>query len=250
MIDTSGLDRLVDGELADKERRELLTRLDAEPDGWRRCALAFLEAQTWQSSLRTVIDERGDAIATASPATSRERSSHRSGAVIALAASVAVAFFLGFAGGDRWRLAYDDSEVIAAADQNNVDADGRRIIPNVATAEDGNTQNNTPAVERVTTQTVGWNGPRVRVGFLTVENDADGTLSHMPVKVVEGPGVDESWLEQVPPAISARYVELMRQRGYEVEQQREIVPFDVADGQRVMLPVDRVKIIPVSDLAY
>jgi hypothetical protein len=39
------VDRLVDGELADAERRELLLRFEREPDGWRRCALAFLEAQ-------------------------------------------------------------------------------------------------------------------------------------------------------------------------------------------------------------
>jgi hypothetical protein len=34
------LDRLVDGELGEVERRELLLRLESEPGGWRRCALA------------------------------------------------------------------------------------------------------------------------------------------------------------------------------------------------------------------
>jgi len=90
----------------------------------------------------------------------------------------------------------------------------------------------------------------MRVGFLAVENEADGTLSHVPVNVVEGPGVDESWLDQVPPAISARYIELLRRQGYSVEQQREIVPFDVDDDQQVMLPVDHVRIIPISDVTY
>ena len=45
------LDLLVDGELTPGERRELLTRLDEQPEGWRRCALAFLEAQAWQQDL-------------------------------------------------------------------------------------------------------------------------------------------------------------------------------------------------------
>jgi hypothetical protein len=45
------LDLLVDGELDDVRRRELLTRLDAEPEGWRRCALAFLEHRAWQDTL-------------------------------------------------------------------------------------------------------------------------------------------------------------------------------------------------------
>jgi hypothetical protein len=49
------LDRLVDGELPEVERRELLIRFENEPDGWRRCALAFLEAQTWRQALRSLV---------------------------------------------------------------------------------------------------------------------------------------------------------------------------------------------------
>ena len=45
-------DRLVDGELSGGERRALLESLDARPQGWRRCALAFLEAQSWRKELR------------------------------------------------------------------------------------------------------------------------------------------------------------------------------------------------------
>jgi hypothetical protein len=42
------IERLVDGELPELERGDLLRRLGTEPDGWRRCALAFLEAQCWR----------------------------------------------------------------------------------------------------------------------------------------------------------------------------------------------------------
>jgi hypothetical protein len=48
------LDRLVDGELDAPARRSLLLRLEAEPGGWRRCALAFLEAQAWREALAGV----------------------------------------------------------------------------------------------------------------------------------------------------------------------------------------------------
>ncbi len=57
MIDDLQLDMLVDGELSEEERREVLLRLDSEPDGWRRCALAFLEAQSWREAMRSVSDE-------------------------------------------------------------------------------------------------------------------------------------------------------------------------------------------------
>jgi hypothetical protein len=50
-FDPQILDRLVDGELAEAERREVLQTLERQPDGWRQCALAFLEAQSWGDAL-------------------------------------------------------------------------------------------------------------------------------------------------------------------------------------------------------
>jgi len=50
-FDPQILDRLVDGELAETERREVLRTLERQPDGWRQCALAFLEAQSWGEAL-------------------------------------------------------------------------------------------------------------------------------------------------------------------------------------------------------
>ena len=37
------IDQLVDGELTETQRAEVLRALEAHPEGWRRCALAFLE---------------------------------------------------------------------------------------------------------------------------------------------------------------------------------------------------------------
>src|SRR5688572_17851334 len=54
MTDDALFDRLVDGELSNDERRNLLQRLERAPEGWRRCALAFLEAQEWGRELRGV----------------------------------------------------------------------------------------------------------------------------------------------------------------------------------------------------
>lgn len=45
-------DKLVDNELDDAARAELIRTFDSTPDGWKRCALAFLEAQAWGQSLR------------------------------------------------------------------------------------------------------------------------------------------------------------------------------------------------------
>lgn len=47
------IDRLVDGELDENERREALLAIESSPDDWRRCALAFLEAQQWTQAARS-----------------------------------------------------------------------------------------------------------------------------------------------------------------------------------------------------
>ena len=49
-------DRLVDGSLSEREYRAMLAALDEQPDGWRRCALAFLEAQAWSGEMQQMRD--------------------------------------------------------------------------------------------------------------------------------------------------------------------------------------------------
>jgi hypothetical protein len=86
-IDRASLDRLVDGELDEPSRAALLRALDRQPDGWKRCALTFLEAQAWREAMPAV------AVAHAQP-TSQSRPAFRR--AFAVAAAVAVAFCGGF----------------------------------------------------------------------------------------------------------------------------------------------------------
>lgn len=98
-IDDASLDRLVDGELSERDRSALLRALDREPNGWKRCAIAFLEAQTWrQAAADVVADDRSSLIAPAKPPCG---SPTRRGTFVrqafAVAAAVIVAFCTGFA---------------------------------------------------------------------------------------------------------------------------------------------------------
>src|SRR5262245_40091078 len=88
------LDRLVDGELSQAQRRELIASLDDEPGGWRRCALAFLEAQNfrWQLSRMAAEPIVAQAVAISPAKASR---AGRFGRFLALAASLLFAFALG-----------------------------------------------------------------------------------------------------------------------------------------------------------
>jgi hypothetical protein len=96
------LDRLVDGELGQAERRDLLAALDDEPGGWRSCALAFLEAQTWRWQLSRLAAEQSLRKAESVVASAGEQQHSRSARTggwwsvcLAVAACLLVAFGLG-----------------------------------------------------------------------------------------------------------------------------------------------------------
>jgi hypothetical protein len=99
ITDDAMIDRLVDGELSGDERRELLASFDVQPDGWRRCALAFLEAQTWRSQMRQIVAPNAispvSRDASAATLESSRPSKRYGGAWLAAAAALLVAFGLG-----------------------------------------------------------------------------------------------------------------------------------------------------------
>ncbi len=86
MISPDLVDRLVDGPMSPAELRDTVALLDASPDGWRRLAVAFLEAQCLNEALRPMTPP--PAIGRWKPWLSRT----------AAAATVAVSFSLGWAG--------------------------------------------------------------------------------------------------------------------------------------------------------
>lgn len=92
--DRESIEALVDGTLGEEERSALLLQLDAEPGGWRRCALAFLEDQAFRAAIVESTDSlrRQEWPAATQPA-ARSRIAPRA----ALAASLIVAFGVGWA---------------------------------------------------------------------------------------------------------------------------------------------------------
>src|SRR5689334_9311151 len=89
------IDRMVDGDLTPAQLRPAIDELDRAPDGWRRCALAFLEAQCWSESLRDM--EEGKS--TSPVAIPMPRAAGRRWIGAALAACVSLmAFSIGWLG--------------------------------------------------------------------------------------------------------------------------------------------------------
>lgn len=225
--DDAGLDRLVDGELSETERRALLSRLESEPGGWRRCALAFLEAQTWRQVLGplagvAVAQGRTQARPAAVPipaSTVRQEASWprslRHAAV--RVAGVLLVFGLGLVVGGAGRPAAPRSAIVNQSPP--------RVAPD--------TRPERPAQN--------------------LARKAGQEIPSQPVEAVparDRSDIDPAWLTQLSPAMPAALQRQWEQRGYHVETRRQLVSVSVGNGRRVAFPVDQVELHYVGQRAY
>lgn len=129
------LDRLATGELDDAKRRALFTWLDDEPLRWKRCAVAFLEAQWWGDATRPLVEPAAEtdksrlpAVIPAMPAASLEsgRPSSRGGIrgwipALSLAACALLVFSVGFTlGKGTTRLSGQASETASPEEDHSL----------------------------------------------------------------------------------------------------------------------------------
>lgn len=206
------LDLLVDEELTDAPRRELLLKLERTPDGWRHCALAFLEAQAWREGAR---QWQSAPIATsASPAASRPaRHWLRSGATFAaMAASFLMAFALGLAlrgphgpFATRNQVAKSPSAAIQPA-----------LVANTPT---GAAQSSDPAAESA----------------VAADEQLASSENHP----------ETIWLPTAAASEDLTSSELIReleQYGHAVERRQVLWPVELDDGRRALVPIERLDV--------
>ena len=222
------LDRLVDGELSETERADLLRRIERAPDGWRCCALAFLEAQAWRSEAKALVNEPaaahdgGAAYERPAPAAWRRP-------VFWMPLATAATLIFGWASYVS-KLDPSQPEVAGvAAPQNGVVSvvDGARqasILANPNEAAPGDPQNLRLVVRR---------GP-------------NGEQQVVEVPLVGIQDLNEALLGQWSQTLSPEMVRMLEQSGNQIVRQRRLVPVDLGDGRRVVVPMDQVEIVPVS----
>jgi hypothetical protein len=250
-LDDPHFDRLVDGELSEEERRELLARLDSEPGGWRRCALAFLESQCWRQTLGAIA-QKGVLVEPAPQATrpSRSRGPGWVGTVLAMAASFFLVFWVG-----------------SMAKQARL---GHPATPGSAIGEFASTAEHRPAPtltnpSRLSNRPVAHQPPAGLASVLpqgdtarspwrmvTVSSptDADGQNASFSLPAVERDKIDQQWLRSVPPAVPDAVLQAFSRTGHEIEQHRELVPVPMKDGRRLVVPVDQVDVHYVGNETY
>lgn len=230
------IDRLIDDELDGPQRRELLERLDRAPDGWRRCALAFLEAQAWREAIAR--DEKDVALVPASAGTTNVASvPHEMGrlgrsparwSVPALAATVLLAFGLGWIARETTGRS---SQFAGTTAQRPGEEVGRHAEP--ATDEPLGTSD-APESEPPS-------GLRV-VGVLTWTVTQDGAEHAVSLPILEGKEIDEEWLLNQPVSVPETVLREVERSGHKLVANRRLVPIEFEDGRRAVVPVDQVEV--------
>jgi hypothetical protein len=235
-------DLLADGELGEERRRALLSRLDDHPEGWRRCALAFLEAQDWKREMPRAggVDDDAPAAdastAIAENAASRVVVARRPplgwlGTMLAMAASFLLALGMGIV----WRGGWHGDEV---ADHPAHRPGAELVLTHDPAAEPADS---VPVVPEPGVPQFGPDAPRYGKVMLAVLG-ADGQERLVEVPILTADRYDPQLLSGQPAALSHDLVRQLQRAGHEVNQYRELVPVSLEDGRQLVLPVDQVEV--------
>jgi hypothetical protein len=229
------IDKLVDGELNDGEMRELLLALEAQPEGWRRCALAFVEAQTLRRDFAGIASApceeqrpsgRGVVVAQGS-----SRRSHLSTlGWAAIAASLLVAFTAGSSVRGLW------SEAVVA----HTGTPETPVAMTDNNAAPSNEPENNDADAAATSDEVAKPKATVMVSLPAADGEPEQSLE---VPIVEG-NADQfkTLMSQQSNVLSEAELKTLETTGHEVEQQRAFYPLKLDDGRQALVPMDIVRV--------
>jgi hypothetical protein len=238
-------DRLADGELSEAQRTELLNSLDQEPDGWRRCALAFLEAQCWRKELgglrQTVTAGQAPVSSTVAPSPRpiKRRSSPfgLAGTLTAMAAT----FLLFLGAGVLWQHSGNrPGNFFGAAGSNQI---ASKMGENSATKSGSQT-----AIAQNDSQPKNASEPWQWVRLSPAGSANPGESVRLPA--LERDRMDQQWLQSMPSPIPQSVVQALERSGYQVRTQQELMPMPLKDGRQLVVPVDKVQLQYVGNPTY
>lgn len=212
VVGDAAIDRLVDGELLEIERRELLLQLENDPEGWRRCCLAFLEDQSWRQALAHSASPIVNSEPPEMPSVPLRSNKHWARSISVAASIIGVAFAAGFALG-------------------GISKESRLV--EVAKLDPAHSVQKAREVE-VSAE------PVDEVGFINI---VDGSLGESPthrVPIYSVPRINEKLIREQPPAVPDYIRARLERQGYQVEERRKLVSVTLKDGRQVSIPVDEV----------
>lgn len=237
-IDDTVLDRLVDGELAEGEYRDVLAALDSGSDGWRRCAMAFLEAQAWRRDLGSFRQEFDEKAVVENSASRRQWTWTYSGLItLASAASFLLAFVVAaylFHANSNWTSTLDS----LAGKTNRVPP-----VRNIASSDPSLPSAPIDGIARSMNDQP-WGEYRLVVDG----EDGQPRQIEMPIFAADDPRADLLLNERA--GMPVELIRGLQQMGYQVDHQRQWTPVGQEAGKTVLVPIEELHITPVSSHSY
>jgi hypothetical protein len=220
------IDRLVGGDMTKAESRQLVARLDADPDGWKQCALAYLEAQSWRGAFESMVACETEAAPQSVKATRTLRASR---SLMATAAAVVVAFVAGLGAMAAWQARSTDR------------------TPTHDIARDTHPPASGPRKGTATMQVDSKDDDPLLLGVVNITSNGE-TEAAFPLVTTKDKELVS--IELTSNQLSDYDRQLWQRRGYRIEQYRKLVSVALADGSRFRFPVDWVQYRYVGERVY
>ena len=247
-IDPLQLQRLVDGELDDKQVQRILIDAKAEPDHWRDIAVGFVESQTWSRAFMDEGAENVDPVfasinsaGSMKPAdsiesvSSKPTDSHHSSSFswLVMAASLLAAATIGYMVN---QIQNRNLPTVPIADNDN-----QAITePLIADNSVNNVQPKmTPADYRPADYHL--EVPEEHLGDLV----SAGPVPPVPLYTVNNAEQLNQFSQQrTPPALPPEVLEQLSGSGYQMEQAVSFISGRLDDGRSFVVPVRTIEFVP------
>ena len=219
------LDWFAEGELSVEQRTELFHRLDLEPDGWKRCALALLEHRALTNSLDSLREHASvtpdDPGKVALPAGHANSPSQTVWFNRAIAVTLACLLFVS----GYWLAGHQQSEGI---DQRVAPMAVHPLLQQIANQEKDVMLAVNQAVERVSVH------DRELIALVTLERDNDLLL----LPVIQSETLNRQLTEFPEPRIPGPLSRQLTQSGFAIQPHRQFLSVHHQDGSSEVLPVN------------
>ena len=215
-------DRLADGELSEQERRTLLASLDSRSEGWRRCALALLEAQEFRLQFREQVTALPSPLLNRAAVHREERARLRVPTALAVAASALIAFSIGL---------LVDMKLPGAGGRAKTTSHQASTNAAPAIAQQANSQREN-----------GWSGESMVT--LAVAGGS-GKPQEIELPLTDASGTEALFNQPEP-----EFIRNLKRSGHEVTGYREFWPIRMQDGRTLVVPIDDVQVQLIGGDTY
>lgn len=255
------IDRLVDGELSDDERRRYLESLDQDPARWRRVALGFIESQCCAQALGELTSMLS------SPEPQRASASVHRETVMQPQAVASP------------NTATDEQEQAQVQSENGRMPQGEAGLSQAAGAHRRRQRllRWAPVIASVAVAfSLGfvaqsrWSdwaerssrrlpSPRMVGGFpvepvanhmSAFEARGNGPSRTIKLPLVPGSPTANHWLRESDKVVSPELEQSLFRYGHRVSEQRRVYPVQLKDGRRILVPVKDIKLKYVGNYGY